>query len=80
MATEPALLLLDEPAAGMNPSETRDLQALIRRLREKHDLSNLLIEHDMKLVMSLSDRVCVLELRYADRPEHARGGEPGPRA
>ena len=61
MATEPALLLLDEPAAGMNPSETRELQALIRRLREKHDLSILLIEHDMKLVMSLSDRVCVLE-------------------
>ncbi len=61
MATEPALLLLDEPAAGMNPSETRELQALILRLREKHDLSILLIEHDMKLVMSLSDRVCVLE-------------------
>jgi len=61
MATEPSLLLLDEPAAGMNPSETRELQALILRLREKHDLSILLIEHDMKLVMSLSDRVCVLE-------------------
>jgi branched-chain amino acid transport system ATP-binding protein len=61
MATDPVLLLLDEPAAGMNPSETRELKALIRRLREKHDLSILLIEHDMKLVMSLSDRVCVME-------------------
>lgn len=61
MATEPSVLLLDEPAAGMNPSETRELQALILRLRETHDLSILLIEHDMKLVMSLSDRVCVLE-------------------
>ncbi len=61
MATDPVLLLLDEPAAGMNPAETSELQALIRRLREKHGLSILLIEHDMKLVMSLSDRVCVME-------------------
>ncbi|MBT3361076.1 MAG: ATP-binding cassette domain-containing protein [Rhodospirillales bacterium] len=61
MATEPKVLLLDEPAAGMNPMETGELQALIIRLREKHDLSILLIEHDMKLVMSLSDRVFVLE-------------------
>jgi len=61
MATEPKLLLLDEPAAGMNPMETGELKKLILRLREKHDLSVLLIEHDMKLVMSLSDRVFVLE-------------------
>jgi len=61
MATEPKVLLLDEPAAGMNPMETAELQALIIRLREKYDLSILLIEHDMKLVMSLSDRVFVLE-------------------
>ncbi len=61
MATEPSVLLLDEPAAGMNPMETEELQALIIRLREKHNLSILLIEHDMKLVMSLSDRVFVLE-------------------
>lgn len=61
MATEPKVLLLDEPAAGMNPMETTELQALIVRLREKYDLSILLIEHDMKLVMSLSDRVFVLE-------------------
>ena len=61
MATEPALLLLDEPAAGMNPRETAKLQELIIHLRDKHQLSVLLIEHDMKLVMSLSDRVYVLE-------------------
>ena len=61
LATEPRLLLLDEPAAGMNPMETAGLQDLIWRLREKHSLSILLIEHDMKLVMSISDRVFVLE-------------------
>ena len=61
LATEPALLLLDEPAAGMNPRETAELQELVLALRERHHLSILLIEHDMKLVMSLSDRVFVLE-------------------
>lgn len=61
MATEPSLLLLDEPAAGMNPRETAELQVLVRHLRKKYDLSILLIEHDMKMVMSISDRVFVLE-------------------
>jgi len=61
LATEPFLLLLDEPAAGMNPQETRDLEALIRRIRDEERLSILLIEHDMKLVMSLCDRVTVLD-------------------
>ncbi|ABC78186.1 branched-chain amino acid transport ATP-binding protein [Syntrophus aciditrophicus SB] len=61
MATEPFLLLLDEPAAGMNPQETRELEGLIRQIRDQEGISILLIEHDMKLVMSLCDRVTVLD-------------------
>ena len=61
LATEPFLLLLDEPAAGMNPQETKELEALIRQIRRDEHLSILLIEHDMKLVMSLCDRICVMD-------------------
>ena len=61
MATEPFLLLLDEPAAGMNPQETNDLVELILRLRKEEDISILLIEHDMSLVMSLSERIYVVD-------------------
>jgi branched-chain amino acid transport system ATP-binding protein len=61
LATEPFLLLLDEPAAGMNPHETHELDQLILRLRKSEDVSILLIEHDMKLVMSLSDRIYVMD-------------------
>jgi branched-chain amino acid transport system ATP-binding protein len=61
MATEPFILLLDEPAAGMNAQETRELDDLIVRLREKDHIAILLIEHDMKLVMSLSDRIYVVD-------------------
>jgi len=61
MATDPILLLLDEPAAGMNPQETDELKRLVVRIREEDKLSILLIEHDMKMVMSLSDRVYVME-------------------
>ncbi|NCC23762.1 MAG: ABC transporter ATP-binding protein [Deltaproteobacteria bacterium] len=61
MATDPFLLLLDEPAAGMNPQETASLNVLIRKIRDEEDISILLIEHDMKVVMSLSDRVYVME-------------------
>jgi branched-chain amino acid transport system ATP-binding protein len=60
LATEPRLLLLDEPAAGMNPAEKVDLQGLIRRIRDT-GVSVLLIEHDMSLVMTISDRVAVLD-------------------
>ena len=60
LATEPRLILLDEPAAGMNPSETADLMVLIRRIRDR-GISVLLIEHDMKLVMGVSDRIAVLD-------------------
>jgi branched-chain amino acid transport system ATP-binding protein len=60
LATEPRLLLLDEPAAGMNTAETQALMALIRRLRDEQGLTVLLIEHDMKLVMGVCDRIVVL--------------------
>ncbi len=61
LATDPFLLLLDEPAAGMNPQETQSLDDLIIWLRDHEDLSILLIEHDMKLVMSLSDNIHVVD-------------------
>jgi len=61
LATEPKLLLLDEPAAGMNPQETRELDQLITKIREEDKIAVLLIEHDMKLVMSISDRVVVMD-------------------
>ncbi|HQJ08287.1 MAG TPA: ABC transporter ATP-binding protein [Deltaproteobacteria bacterium] len=61
MATEPFLLLLDEPAAGMNPRETSELDALIKRIRDEEGISVLLIEHDMKLVMSISERIYVMD-------------------
>lgn len=61
MAAEPFLLLLDEPAAGMNPRETGELDALIKRIRNEEGISVLLIEHDMKLVMSISERIYVMD-------------------
>ena len=61
LATDPFLLLLDEPAAGMNPQETKDLDDLIIWLRDNENVSILLIEHDMKLVMSLSDNIHVVD-------------------
>ena len=60
MMTRPRILMLDEPAAGLNPRETEDLKALIGMLRDKHDVTVLLIEHDMKLVMSISDHIYVI--------------------
>jgi branched-chain amino acid transport system ATP-binding protein len=60
LATAPRLLLLDEPTAGMTPGETRDATALIRRIAEERALTVLLIEHDMSVVMGISDRVAVL--------------------
>ena len=61
MATKPQLLCLDEPAAGFNPAEKAQLMDLIRRIRDQRGLTVLLIEHDMGLVMGVSDRVAVLE-------------------
>ncbi|MDQ7092473.1 ABC transporter ATP-binding protein [Desulfosporosinus sp. PR] len=61
LATEPKLLLLDEPAAGMNPQETQELMNLIRWIRDKFKLTILLIEHDMSLVMGVCERIYVLD-------------------
>ena len=60
MVTQPELLMLDEPAAGLNPKETKELDELIIRLRDEHEISVLLIEHDMGLVMGISDHIYVI--------------------
>ena len=61
MCTDPVLLCLDEPAAGLNPRESADLNALLNSIRDDHDTSILLIEHDMSVVMQISDHVVVLD-------------------
>ena len=61
LATGPRCLLLDEPAAGMNPQEKAELMELIRWIRDRHQLAILVIEHDMKLVMGVCERLCVLD-------------------
>lgn len=75
MVRRPRLLLLDEPAAGLNPRETAELDVLIITLRDEHGVSVLLIEHDMHLVMGVSDRIVVLDqgrVIAAGRPEQVR--------
>jgi branched-chain amino acid transport system ATP-binding protein len=71
LATEPQLLLLDEPTAGMNPEETANFTSFVAKLRAEQDITVLLIEHDMKVVMGISDRVTVL-----DYGEKIAEGEP----
>lgn len=61
LATEPKILFLDEPAAGMNPQETAELTALIRQIKEQFGITIILIEHDMSLVMEVTERIYVLE-------------------
>lgn len=75
MATQPKLLLLDEPAAGMNPQEKLELNEMVRKIRDHHDMTILLIEHDMRFVMSLCERIVVLdhgEEISQGPPEHIR--------
>jgi branched-chain amino acid transport system ATP-binding protein len=71
LASDPALLLLDEPTAGMNADESHQLVEFVRRLRDERGVAVLLIEHDMKVVMELSERVTVL-----DHGEKIAEGEP----
>ena len=71
LATNPQLLLLDEPTAGMNPSETNAIVRLIGRLRDELGLAVLLVEHDMRMVMRISDHIAVL-----DRGEKIAEGTP----
>jgi branched-chain amino acid transport system ATP-binding protein len=72
LATEPKLVLLDEPTAGMNPQETADFTSFVAKLRAEENLTVLMIEHDMKVVMGISDRVTVL-----DYGEKIAEGSPG---
>jgi len=72
------MLLLDEPTAGMNPQETADLTRLIRRIRDERGITVLLIEHDMKVVMDISERITVLDhgAKIAEgSPEEVRTNE-----
>jgi len=73
LASDPKLLLLDEPTAGMNPGETTQMTALIRRIRQELDLTVLLIEHDMKVVMGISERITVLD--YGEKLAEGRPDE-----
>ncbi|WP_284336417.1 high-affinity branched-chain amino acid ABC transporter ATP-binding protein LivG [Comamonas sp. NoAH] len=78
MITDPKVLMLDEPAAGLNPQEKLDLQALIRQLRDQYGVSILLIEHDMGLVMGVSERITVMEYGKPiahGTPEEVRNNE-----
>jgi branched-chain amino acid transport system ATP-binding protein len=78
MCTDPVLLCLDEPAAGLNPSESAELARFLQTLRNEHATSILLIEHDMTVVMEISDHVVVLDhgLRIADGPPDAVRNDP----
>ncbi|MEG0254482.1 MAG: ABC transporter ATP-binding protein [Vagococcus sp.] len=78
LATEPKILFLDEPAAGMNPQETAELTELIKKIQKEFDLTILLIEHDMSLVMEVCERIYVLEygqLIAEGNPEEIKNNE-----
>lgn len=79
LALQPRVLLLDEPTAGMNPRETHDLMELIVRIKAKKGLSILLIEHDMRVVMGICERVAVLDhgVKIAEGPPQVVRNDPG---
>jgi ABC-type branched-subunit amino acid transport system ATPase component len=78
MATSPKLLLLDEPSAGLNSSETEDLVKILRNIHRKNDITIFLVEHDMKLIMAVCqkiqviDRGCMLTMGAPDEVRHDR--------
>ncbi|MGE5257044.1 MAG: ABC transporter ATP-binding protein [Hyphomicrobiales bacterium] len=78
LATDPTFLLLDEPAAGMNPNETQDLMVFVRQIRDRFNLSILLIEHDMKVVMGICEHIWVLDYgeMIAEGPPEAIKSDP----
>jgi branched-chain amino acid transport system ATP-binding protein len=78
LATQPTFLLLDEPAAGMNPNETQELMGFIRDIRSRFDLTILLIEHDMKVVMGICEHIWVLDygVTIAEGPPEAIRANP----
>jgi ABC-type branched-subunit amino acid transport system ATPase component len=78
LATEPTLLLLDEPTAGMTPGETKEATALIRQIASARGLTVLLIEHDMSVVMGISDQVAVLHFgeKIAEGPPEQIRNDP----
>jgi branched-chain amino acid transport system ATP-binding protein len=78
MCTDPRLLCLDEPAAGLNPRESAELNDLLRAIRDEHAISILLIEHDMSVVMEISDHVVVLDygVKIADGEPAAVRNDP----
>ncbi len=78
LASEPRLLLLDEPAAGMNPIESEQALALFRRIRDERGITILLIEHDMRVVMSISEHIYVMDYgeQIAEGPPEAVGADP----
>jgi len=78
LASDPCLLLLDEPAAGMNPSETEELMRIIKKIKDEFKISVLLIEHDMKLVMGICERITVLNygtVLVTGSPKEVRNNE-----
>jgi branched-chain amino acid transport system ATP-binding protein len=78
LASEPILLLLDEPTAGMNPHESSELTDFMRQMRDELELTILLIEHDMKVVMGVSERVTVLDhgVKIAEGPPDEVRADP----
>ena len=78
MCTEPVLLCLDEPAAGLNPRESAELNTLLRTIRDEHGISILLIEHDMSVVMEISDHLIVLDygVKISDGPPEQVRNDP----